>query len=134
VSATSSAELLDSTTVLAYLRERGLVGAESGFRARELAGGVSSVVLEVEGPALRLIVKQSLPRLRVAEEWLAKRDRILAEARGLELAALLTPGRVPRLLDVDDVGYAIAIEAPRASGAPGRSSSSTARRGPGDGA
>jgi tRNA A-37 threonylcarbamoyl transferase component Bud32 len=58
-----------------------------------------------------VVVKQSLPRLRVAEEWLAKQDRILAEARGLELAALLTPGRVPRLVDFDEVHHAITLEA-----------------------
>ena len=110
VNATSSADLLDSTTVLPYLRERGLLHDDRACRARELTGGVSSIVIEVQGPGSHLIVKQSLPRLRVAADWRAKRERILTEAAGLELAAALTPGRAPRVIDVDEARYTIAIE------------------------
>jgi 5-methylthioribose kinase len=102
--------VLDPTTVLPYLRERGFVSDESVCRARELPGGVSSIVIQVKGPGSDLIVKQSLPRLRVAADWRAERERILTEAAGLELAAALTPGRAPRILDVDEARYTIAIE------------------------
>jgi len=87
------------------------VGKESDIRARALTGGVSSVVIEIDGPTFALVVKQPLARLRVAEEWLANRNRIFAEARALELAASLTPGRVPRLVDFDEVYGAITLEA-----------------------
>ena len=106
----SSSGLLDSTTVLGYLRGRGLLSDQSACRARELVGGVSSVVIEVEGPTLGLIVKQSLPQLRVAATWLAKRERILAEAAGLELAAAVTPGRAPRVIDLDEDSYTVVLE------------------------
>ena len=49
----------------------------------------------------RVVVKQALPRLRVEDEWLAKRERALNEARALRLAHTITPGCVPALLDVD---------------------------------
>jgi 5-methylthioribose kinase len=78
-------------------------------RARPLSGGVSNVVLAVESEGLRAVVKQALPRLRVADEWLATQDRALTEADALRLAAELTPGAVPAVLDVDDSSYAIVI-------------------------
>ena len=56
------------------------------------------------------MVKQSLPRLRVADEWLAKRERAVTEACALELAAALMPGAVPRVLDLDREACAFTIE------------------------
>ena len=96
--------------MLLYLRERGLVGDEGDYSARELVGGVSSVVIEVEGPLSHLVVKQSLPRLRVAAEWLANRERILTEAAALKFVAAATPGRAPRVIDIDASHYTITIE------------------------
>ena len=104
-------EILGPSTILTYLRDRGLLGPdERPYDARELAGGVSNVVFDVAGPTRHLIVKQSLPRLRVAEEWLANQNRVLTEAAALELAGRLTPGRVPRVVDVDPESCVIAIE------------------------
>lgn len=106
-------ELLDASSVGAFLVERGLVEEGADLHARPLAGGVSNVVLAVEGVGLRVVVKQALPRLRVADEWLATRERALTEAAALRLAADLTPGAVPAVLDVDEPSYAIVIaEAP----------------------
>jgi 5-methylthioribose kinase len=63
---------LDEQNVLAYLSSRGLVPAAGG-KVRQLGGGVSNVVLAIgEGPG-SMVVKQALPRLRVADEWLAPR-------------------------------------------------------------
>lgn len=105
--------LLDASTVGAFLVERGLVEHGSDVNARPLGGGVSNVVLAVEADGLRAVVKQALPRLRVADEWLATQERALTEADALRLAADLTPGAVPAVLDVDESAYAIVIaEAP----------------------
>lgn len=101
--------LLDASTVGAFLVERGLAGDAADVRARPLAGGVSNVVLAVEAGGLRAVVKQALPRLRVADEWLATQERALTEAEALRLAAELTPGAVPAVLDVDESAYAIVI-------------------------
>lgn len=93
----------------AFLEERGLVEDAAAVRARPLSGGVSNVVLAVEADGLRAVVKQALPRLRVADEWLATQERALTEADALRLAAELTPGAVPAVLDVDESAYAIVI-------------------------
>jgi aminoglycoside phosphotransferase (APT) family kinase protein len=102
-------ELLNAETVLPYLRGRGVIGAGTA-QADELGGGVSNVVLAVTCGETGLVLKQALPRLRVAGEWLAKRERALVEARALGLALALAPGAAPRVLDVDEERCAIAIE------------------------
>ncbi|WP_219413552.1 phosphotransferase [Pseudonocardia nigra] len=103
------AELLDQDTVVAYLRGRGLLDDQS-TRVRELDGGVSNTVLSVESAGHAWVVKQSLPTLRVAQEWRAKQERTLNEARGLAVAARLTPGHVPGVVDVDPERFVLVIE------------------------
>ena len=102
-------ELLARETVGRWLEERGLVEPGTRVQATELEWGVSNVVLAVEAGALRAVVKQALPRLRVEDEWLAKRERSLTEARALELAARLAPGSAPAVLAVDEERCAFAI-------------------------
>lgn len=85
--------------------------AGPGRTVVELSGGVSCTVLAVTEGDRRWIVKKSLARLKVADEWLAKRERILTEARALQVAARLAPGSVPAVLDVDENDLTIAIEA-----------------------
>ena len=106
-------ELLSDVTVGAYLVERGVLPASDGIQVRELGGGVSNIVLSVHRGDLRVVVKQALPRLRVADEWLAKRERAITEGEALRLAEQLAPGSVPRVLDIDEVACALTIaEAP----------------------
>jgi tRNA A-37 threonylcarbamoyl transferase component Bud32 len=47
------------------------------------------------------VLKQALPRLRVAEEWLAKRERAINEAEALRLLGGITPDHLPELIDLD---------------------------------
>ena len=105
-----SFEPLCAETVGEHLARRGLLDQGAAAVASELGGGVSSVVLAVRGGGLDVVVKQALPRLRVEEEWLARRERALTEAAALRLAAGLRPGTVPRVLDVDAESCAIVIE------------------------
>jgi 5-methylthioribose kinase len=102
-------EPLSPDSVGAWLVTVGLVRAGTPVSATELDWGVSSVVLAVEADGFAAVVKQALPRLRVEEEWLAKRERSLTEARALELAAGLVPGSVPEVLAVDERRCAFAI-------------------------
>jgi aminoglycoside phosphotransferase (APT) family kinase protein len=101
---------IESNEVVTYLRERGVIDAGPA-QVVELGGGVSNLVLAVTTPGRRVVLKQALPRLRVADEWLAKRERALAEARALAIALRLAPGSVPRVIDVDPERCAITIEA-----------------------
>jgi hypothetical protein len=81
--------------------------------ARELGGGVSNTVILVEtAGGERFIVKQALPQLRVADEWLAERSRIFRERDGLiDAARLLPPGWGPRIHWSDDDNLLYAMEA-----------------------
>ncbi|HEX3806331.1 MAG TPA: phosphotransferase, partial [Gaiellaceae bacterium] len=106
-----SPELLDAASVGGYLVEHGLVPAGEEIAVEALGGGVSNVVLLASAGGRRLVVKQSLPRLLVADEWLATRERILTEAASLELTARIAPGTAPRVLHIDPAAYVIVIDA-----------------------
>jgi aminoglycoside phosphotransferase (APT) family kinase protein len=101
---------LDAGTVVAYLVARGVVPGEAELTVEELAGGVSGTVLAVRGPGIALVVKQALPRLRVAEEWNAPARRTDTEAAALRLAARLIPGRVPPVVDSDAAEHVVVLQ------------------------
>lgn len=97
-------------TLPVWLADHGFTG--TCLRLEELGGGVSNIVILAESDQFRLIVKQSLGKLRVAEEWCSDRDRIFREAEAMRrLSSRLTAGRVPRLLFDDRADFAIAMEA-----------------------
>ena len=105
----SAATLLAADTVADYLGSRGLVDGRT-VRVGELAGGVSCVVLEVTDGDRAWVVKQALPRLRVAEEWYADPARTLTEAKALRLVGGWTPEHVPAVIDVDPERFVLVIE------------------------
>lgn len=102
-------ELLSALTVGDYLRDRGVIDS-SPDRVEELSGGVSNVVLGVRASGRNLVIKQSLERLRVAEEWLAPRDRILAEAAALQVVEGLMDDAAPSVIDIDPVRMTLTME------------------------
>jgi 5-methylthioribose kinase len=104
------AALLSAESVGEYVVGRGLFGPEEPLEVRTLGGGVSNVVLAVRGGGRRVVVKQALPRLRVADDWPAKRERALTEAEALRLAAQIAPGSAPAVLDADPDACALTIE------------------------
>jgi aminoglycoside phosphotransferase (APT) family kinase protein len=70
--------------LLVYLRQRGLIGTHENPRVTLLSGGVSSRVVLVErsnGEAC--VLKQSLPKLRVAVDWYSNPERVHREAAAL---------------------------------------------------
>jgi 5-methylthioribose kinase len=102
-------QLLSVETAGAYLVSRGLLDPTEPVTVAELGGGVSNVVLSVSTPSRTMVVKQALPRLRVDDDWPAKRERAITEAAALRLAASLTPGLVPEVLDADPEACALTI-------------------------
>ncbi len=102
------AALLSEESVAGYLVQRGVLPPDSDPVVRSLGGGVSNIVLAVDG---RYVVKQSLPQLRVESEWLAKRERAITEARALTYAHRISPDAVPAVLDVDEERCALTIAA-----------------------
>ena len=104
---------LNAGNAAAYLARRGLItpaAAASGTTtATSLGGGVSNIVVCVAGagvPDGAVVVKQSLPQLRVAQEWRADRSRIHREWASLRyLAGILPPDAIPQVIDQDDDNF-----------------------------
>ncbi|HUW87445.1 MAG TPA: aminoglycoside phosphotransferase family protein [Candidatus Paceibacterota bacterium] len=107
-------KLLDQGTVVAYFKDREIFSPESSPLVEILTGGVSNVVLAVSGEGKDLVLKQALPELKVASEWIADQRRAIVEAHAIEVLHKLTPENVPKLYDVDPDQFILIIErAPR---------------------
>src|SRR5262245_48254925 len=99
---------LTTSTAPGYLERHGL----SAVRVTELSGGVSNTVLLVETPEGCFVLKQSLPQLRVDQQWLSDRSRIWREADALEAVAPHLPaGALPAVIFRDDENYLFAMSA-----------------------
>lgn len=86
---------LSGTNAVDYLVASGLISPEraGSVVATELGGGVSNIVVRVDcgGRSPGLVIKQSLPQLRVAQEWLADQARIHREAASLRYLERVLP-------------------------------------------
>ena len=102
---------LDEQATPAYIAER--IGIDAGsITATSLGGGISNHVVLVEAPDLRFVLKQSLPKLRVEEDWYSDRERIFRESGSLSrLAPLLPDGWLPTVLFEDRHHFAYAMTA-----------------------
>jgi len=109
---------------LAYLVERGVLtpADASGATAEFLGGGVSNIVIRVAGGGVGhdgLVLKQSLARLRVEEDWFADRKRIRRERacidylvrRRLSMGVALPAWDTPRVVDEDRDNFAFVMTA-----------------------
>lgn len=94
----------------AYLVRRGLVPAGAEVTVEELPGGVSASVIAARVDGTGVVAKQALGRLRVRDEWLAKRERTETEVAAMRLCAGLTPACVPRVLDSDPAEHTMVME------------------------
>ena len=84
-----------------YLNEHTHLGA-GAWTITLLGGGISNTVLLAESAERRVVLKQSLPKLRVAEDWPADRSRIRREWLAIEcVQARLPAGAVPAILFTD---------------------------------
>jgi 5-methylthioribose kinase len=94
-----------------YLRGSGRVSALDEIHVRELAGGVSNIVLRVDVRGRPpIVVKQCRERLRVAMEWHARLERIWTEQAALELLRTILPdGTVPRVEFEDRPNFLFAM-------------------------
>jgi aminoglycoside phosphotransferase (APT) family kinase protein len=93
------------------LRSSGVLSAGQEARLEPLKGGVSADVFRVETSDGRtLVVKRSIPRLRVKEEWLAPVERDASEVRWLKLARSIDPRLAPQVLAVLPAAHAFVLE------------------------
>lgn len=112
---------LSEFNAAAYLVGCGLItpAAARTATAQSLGGGVSNVVVRVDGSGGPggLVLKQSLPRLRVEQEWLADPGRIYHEAAGLQyLAEILPASALPKVVHEDRENYLFVMTAAPAEG------------------
>jgi 5-methylthioribose kinase len=101
-------ELLNESTVVAYLTKRGIISGSA--EVEELTGGVSNVVLGVKSGAKDLVLKQALPQLKVAAVWKADQRRAIVEANGMKLLHSITPENVPYLIDLDPEAFTLTMD------------------------
>ena len=118
---------IDANSAADYLLTAGWIAPNETVEVRELAGGVSNMVLRVErsgtlgGPRLppRFVLKQARPRLRVEQPWFCGVERnwrevevLLACRRALETAADSSfRVETPRVLFSDRENYLFAMTA-----------------------
>lgn len=102
----ADSRVLDAESAVDYARSLGLnVVAGS---ARVLSGGVSSSVVELDGDP-PIVLKQALPRLRVAAAWEADPRRSSTEAAALQLLHDITPDHVPEVLAAEADTHVLAV-------------------------
>ena len=97
---------LNAANAAEYLVSQGLVDPGSVGAVELLGWGVSNTVVKVATTGEPLVIKQSLPQLRVAQEWFADRERVFLECACIRtLSRFLPPGTIPRLLHEDRDNY-----------------------------
>ena len=100
--------------LVGYLKATGRLDEDEEPVVSVLAGGVSNRTVLVERTASgeRWVVKQALPKLRVATDWFSDPKRIHREALGLRwLVGLAPPGAITPLVFEDHENHLLAMEA-----------------------
>ena len=101
---------LSLANVDSYLREKGRIDGEQKVGYELLGGGISNTVLKVMLAGDCFVVKQSLPRLRVAQEWFFDRRRIFVERDCMAaLGDLLPSGSVPDVRFSDERNFVLGM-------------------------
>jgi hypothetical protein len=102
---------LTASAVPAYIAARTGCAAENVI-ATSLGGGISNHVTLVETPGKRFVLKQSLSKLRVEEDWYSDRERVFRESGALRnLSTLLPSDSVPTVLFEDHENFAFGMTA-----------------------
>jgi len=105
-----STELLTEDTVVAYLINKGIISATDKTEVEVLTGGVSNVVLAITTSNKKLVLKQALAELKVAEKWEADQRRAIVEANAIALFHKLSPDQVPNLVFLDPDRFILILD------------------------
>lgn len=92
-------QLADRVGVLAFWDQE-LGRPDEPHEVEFLSGGVSSIVIRVVTDQGAFVIKQALPRLRVAADWYSRPERSLIESRCGSILSELVPGFVPEIVAV----------------------------------
>jgi aminoglycoside phosphotransferase (APT) family kinase protein len=103
---------LATANVQDYLADRGLADRAEGVAVRELGGGVSNIVLLLEWPDRRWVIKQSLGKLRVQDDWRSERSRVYREAESIQaLRPVLGEAALPEVIYIDRENFLFVMTA-----------------------
>lgn len=91
---------MSHTQLIDYLREHGLLPGKH-TRLTPLTGGVSSDIVLVEEGHTKCVLKRSLEKLRVADDWHCSTTRNITECEAICYASELFHDNVPRILHSD---------------------------------
>ena len=105
-----STELLTSDTVLTYLIEKKIISASDQADVEVLTGGVSNVVLAITTKNQKMVLKQALAELMVAQKWEADQRRAIVEANAIALFHKLSPDQVPNLVFLDPERFILILD------------------------
>jgi aminoglycoside phosphotransferase (APT) family kinase protein len=100
----------DPAALNGVLTRLGLARPGETPRITALTGGVSSGIYRVDLASGSYCVKQALPKLKVAKEWLVPVERVFHEIAWLRTVYGIAPGHVPRVLGEDDASKAFVME------------------------
>jgi Phosphotransferase enzyme family len=100
-----------------YLIDRGVIAPHAQTMVEPLGWGISNIVLKVIIDDDVFVMKQSLPKLRVKDDWPFDRDRILLERDCMTvLGDLLPAGTVPTVRFSDDENFVFGMSCAPAGG------------------
>jgi len=105
-----STELLTADTVLSYLIEKKIISASDQAEVEVLTGGVSNVVLAITTKNQKMVLKQALAELMVAQKWEADQRRAIVEANAIALFHKLSPDQVPNLVFLDPERFILILD------------------------
>ncbi len=110
---TGNLDIEQSEALLRYLRGTGRLELAETPRFTILRGGISNRTVLVERTDGRaFVVKQALPKLRVATDWPSDPRRIHQEALGLTWLSRIAPlGSIPALIFEDARHHLLAMQA-----------------------
>lgn len=93
----------DPCALASLLRRLGLAHGDAAASATltPLTGGVSSNIFRIDIGDTTYCLKQALPKLKVAKDWIVPVERVYAEIGWLRTAGRIVPGHVPDVLGVD---------------------------------
>ena len=106
-------DIEDAVQLVGYLRNIGRIGFQEEPIIRKLSGGVSNKTVWLKrSNGQAMVMKQSLPKLRVPSDWFSDPARINIEANGLRYLPRVAPlGSITPLVFQDPSQNLLAMEA-----------------------
>jgi 5-methylthioribose kinase len=100
----------DHQAIKSILNHLNLASKDEAITIKALTGGVSSNIFQLTTKQAQYCLKQALPQLKVAKQWLAPVDRVFAEIDWLQTAATIAPDAVPKILGLDQTSKSFVMQ------------------------